>query len=320
MNTFNAYTHTLRQGIIAFTATILFAINPVHAAGKAQQSFNSPEEATDALVVAVTKGDKNDLLGVLGKQGEKLINSGDAVADKLGREKFIAKYQEAHKIVNQDDTKAMLYIGEDEWPFLIPIVKQESSWKFDAQEGEQEFLNRRIGKNELDTIQAVLAFADAQREYYLEDRDGDGVLEYATKFRSSKGKKDGLYWPTKEGEQESPLGPLVAGARTEGYTVKKGEKTPYHGYYYKILNGQGEGASGGAYSYMAKGQMIGGFALIAFPARYGVSGVKSFLINHEGVVYETDMGPNTSRIAEKMTRFNPDSNTQMVDSVSTEAP
>ena len=320
MNTFNAYTHTLRQGIIAFTATILFAINPVHAAGKAQQSFNSPEEAADALVVAVTKGDKNDLLGVLGKQGEKLINSGDAVADKLGREKFIAKYQEAHKIVNQDDTKAMLYIGEDEWPFLIPIVKQESSWKFDAQEGEQEFLNRRIGKNELDTIQAVLAFADAQREYYLEDRDGDGVLEYATKFRSSKGKKDGLYWPTKEGEQESPLGPLVAGARTEGYTVKKGEKTPYHGYYYKILNGQGEGASGGAYSYMAKGQMIGGFALIAFPARYGVSGVKSFLINHEGVVYETDMGPNTSRIAEKMTRFNPDSNTQMVDSVSTEAP
>jgi len=312
MNTLNAYNHTLRQVAIALTTIILFAINPAHAASKIQQSFNSPEEAAEALNAAVAQGNKNELLGVLGKAGEKLINSGDTVADKQGQEKFVAKYQEAHKIVNEDDTKAMLYIGEDEWPFLIPIVKQGSDWKFDAQEGEQEFLNRRIGKNELDAIQAVLAYADAQREYYLQDSNGDGILEYATKFLSSKGKKDGLYWPSKEGEPESPLGPLVAGARAEGYALK-GKKAPYFGYYYKILMAQGDNAPGGAYSYLAKNHMIGGFALIAYPARYGVSGVKSFLINHEGVVYEDDLGPNTSSIAGKMKRFNPSNNAQIVD-------
>jgi Protein of unknown function (DUF2950) len=318
MNTFNAYTRTLRQAAITFVAIILLAINPAQAATKvAQQSFNSPEEAVNALVAAATSGNRNDLLKIFGPQGEKLFFSGDEVADKHSLEVFVSEFNQSHKIVSQDDARATLYVGKDEWPLLIPMVRQGTLWKFDIKAGEQDLLDVRIGKNELAAIQVVLACADAQREYYLEDRNGDGILEYATKFLSTKGKKDGLYWPTKEGEQESPLGPLVVGAHAEGYSGKTGKKEAYHGYYYKMLKAQGKDAPGGAYDYMAKGHMIGGFALIAYPARYGVSGVKSFLINHKGVVYETDLGPNTSSIVGKMTRFNPDEHAQVVDTTAT---
>jgi len=315
MDTIYGYTGSVRRFAFAVMAMMTLVLGPALAsASAAQKSFSSPEEAVDVLLAAAASGNRGDLLKIFGPQGEKIIFSGDKVADQHRLEGFVAEYNQGHKIVNQDDARAMLYLGKDEWPLLIPIVKKGAAWQFDTKAGEQDLLTVRIGRNELATIQVVQAYVDAQREYYLSDPNGDGVLEYATRFHSTTGKKDGLYWPTKVGEQESPMGPLVAQAHSEGYAVKKGQKAPYHGYYYKILKAQGKDAPGGAYDYMAKGHMIGGFALVAYPARYGVSGVKSFIVNHDGVVYEMDLGPDTARIAGKMTRFNPDSNAEVVDS------
>jgi hypothetical protein len=203
--------------------------------------------------------------------------------------------------------KAVLSIGNDDWPCPIPVVKKGGLWRFDAEEGREEMLARRIGKNEWSTIQFCLAYVDVQREYTLKDRDGDGLLEYAQKFGSDKGKKNGLFWKVKEGEEQSPLGPLAVAAHKQGY-IKKGEKRqPFHGYYYRILTGQGNNAPGGAYGYMAKGNMIGGFALVAYPAKYATSGVMTFIVNHDGVVYQKDLGRKTERAAQTMKLFDPDS-------------
>ena len=195
-------------------------------------------------------------------------------------------------------------MGENSYPFPFPLVKDAAGWRFDARRGANEIVNRRIGANELATIQVCLAYVDAQREFVLKDRDSNGVLEYAQKLVSTPGKHDGLYWAAKEGESPSPLGPLGLKARHEGYGKDAGA---YHGYRYKILTGQGKGAPGGAYDYVVKGKMIGGFGLVAWPARWGASGVMTFVCNHEGVVYETNLGPDTGTIAAAMTRFNPDS-------------
>jgi len=204
-------------------------------------------------------------------------------------------------------------VGKDDFPFPIPIVKKGQLWFFDTQAGKEEILNRRIGRNELSTIQACLAYVDAQREYARRDREAGSLMEYAQRFASSPGKKDGLYWETKEGESPSPLGPLVAQAVKEGYKKKEDEKQakgqtliPYHGYYYKILKAQGNNAPGGAYDYVVKGKMIGGFAMVAYPAQYGVSGVMTFVVNHDGVVYEKDLGKETEKIASAMKKFDPD--------------
>jgi hypothetical protein len=314
MNTFNGYMRSMRRFAFAFMAMTAFVLGPaLSSANAAQKSFSSPEEAADALLAAASSGNRSELLKLFGPRGEKIIFSGDKVADKNMLEGFVAEFNQSHKIVSQDDASTMLYLGKDEWPFLIPIVKQGAVWKFDTKAGEQNLLDVRIGRNELSAIKAALAYVDAQREYYLADSNSDRLLEYATKFRSSPGKKDGLYWPAKAGEPESPLGPLFAKAQAEGYGANKGKPAPFHGYYYKILKAQGKDAPGGAFDYMAKGHMIGGFALIAYPARYGVSGVKSFIVNHDGVVYEMDLGRDTVRIASKMTRFNPDSNAVAVD-------
>ena len=188
------------------------------------------------------------------------------------------------------------------------MVKQGESWRFDTRQGAQEIIDRRIGKNELSAIQVSLAYVDAQREYAARDQDGDGLLEYAQKFVSEPGKKDGLYWESREGEEPSPLGPFAAQARKEGYTRKKAgnQPSPYHGYFYKILKAQGKNAPGGAYSYVVRGKMIGGFALVAYPASYGSSGIMTFIVNHDGVVYEKDLGKNTEASAQAMTSFDPD--------------
>ncbi len=187
-------------------------------------------------------------------------------------------------------------------------MKKGDQWFFDTAAGKEEILNRRIGENELSTVQTLLAIVDAQREYAINDRDNDGILEYAEKFRSDPGKKNGLYWESKEGEEASPLGPLAAQARKEGYTRKKAgdQPSPYHGYFYKILKEQGKNAPGGAYSYVVKGKMIGGFALVAYPATYGVSGIMTFIVNHDGTVYEKDLGKKTEAVAQAMTSFDPD--------------
>lgn len=201
----------------------------------------------------------------------------------------------------------VLSIGKDAWPFPVPLVKDAAGWRFDAKAGRDEILNRRIGRNELSVIQVLQAYVDAQREYYLRNPQNDRLLQYAQRIASTPGKRDGLYFPTKAGEKASPLGPLVVSARAAGYKKGEGGKpVAYHGYHYRILRGQGPDAKGGAYDYVANGRMIGGFGLIAWPASYENSGVMTFIVSHDGVVYEKDLGPDTAAAVQKITRFNPD--------------
>jgi len=289
-------------------ALALIVVAPmILAATAGQKSFASPEAGIVALVEAVKLDDQPMLLTVLGPHGGKLISSGDAVADQHSREAFLKAYGDANKLVLDGDTKATLVIGKDEWPMPIPLVKAKDGWRFDTQQGEKEILARRIGRNELAAIKVCLAIADAEHDYAVRDLDGDRVLEYAPKFVSMPGKRDGLYWPTQADEPLSPLGPLLVAATSEGYTRSASRPlAPYHGYFYRILTRQGKDAPGGAYDYFVNGQMIGGFAAIAYPARYGASGIVSFLVNHDGVVYEKDLGKNTAAIAAKMTTFNTD--------------
>jgi hypothetical protein len=271
-----------------------------------QQTFASPEEAVKALVEALKSGDAKAVEAIFGPGSRDLLSSGDPVADKAARERFLSRYGEKNRL-EVTETKATLNIGNDDWPFAVPLVKKEGLWYFDTKQGKEEILARRIGQNELSAIQFCLAYVDAQREYALKDRDGDGLLEYAQKFGSDKGKRNGLYWKVKEGEEQSPLGPIAAAAQNQGYS-KKGEKPqPFYGYYYRILTGQGKNAPGGAYDYMAKGNMIGGFALVAYPAKYGSSGVMTFIVNHDGVVYQKDLGRNAEKTAQAMKLFDPDS-------------
>jgi hypothetical protein len=278
------------------------------AADAKQKGFKSPEEAIKTLVDTVKANDMKELLAIFGPSGKELVSSGDKVADETGRERFIKAYEEMNKLVNENDTKVILHVGNGDWPFPIPVVKKGEYWLFDTMAGREEILNRRIGRNELNAIQVCLAYVDAQREYVLKDRDKDKLLEYAQKFISREGEKNGLYWEAKEGEPQSPLGPLIAKAAGEGYTGKKpvGKRNPYHGYYYKILKAQGKNAPGGEYDYMVKGKMIGGFALVAYPAEYGNSGIMTFIVNHDGVVYQKDLGKDTEKMAAALKKFDPD--------------
>jgi hypothetical protein len=271
-----------------------------------QQIFPSPEAGVQALIDAAKSNDTKSLLEILGPEAQAFINTGDPVSDQASRARFVQAYEEAHTLVQSGDTKVILQLGTDEWPFPIPLVKDNTSWRFDPKEGKEEILNRIIGRNELDVIQVCLAYVDAQREYYLRNPQRDVLLHYAQKFRSTPGTRDGLYWATKADEPPSPLGSLVARARGEGYKGTAGKPVPYHGYYYKILTGQGPNAPDGAYDYVVRGKMIGGFAMVAYPARYGSSGIMTFLVNHDGVVYEKDLGPNTTALAQSMTKFDPD--------------
>ena len=226
--------------------------------------------------------------------------------DRAVRERFLKAYEAKNALIPDGDAKAVLQIGTEEWPFPIPIVKKGEKWFFDTKKGKEELINRRIGRNELDTIQTCLAYVDAQREYAGKDRDGDGLFEYAQKFVSTPGKKDGLYWEAKPGEEESPFGDLFARATREGYKKTSNKPIPYHGYFFKILKAQGKNAPGGAYDYLVNGRMIGGFAMVAYPAQYGVSGVMTFVVNHDGIVYEKNLGKNTAKIAQAMKLFDPD--------------
>ncbi len=285
------------------------------AASLTQRTFASPEEAVTALVEAVKAEERKALAAILGPEGRPLIWSGDTVADKQGRERFVRAYEQSNTLERPTDTKAVLVIGQDRWPLPIPVVKEGDAWRFDTAAGKEEILNRRIGRNELSAMQVCLAYVDAQREYARVAREGDGLLKYAMKFRSDEGKKDGLYWPSKEGEVLSPLGVLVANARAEGYSRKRsdGKPAPYHGYLYRILTAQGPDAPGGVYDYVVNGKMIGGFALVAYPARYGVSGVMTFVVNHQGVVHQKDLGKDTEHIARAMQAYNPDNTWKKVE-------
>ena len=301
------YLRTALRGLIC--ALVLLATAPlVMAAGVSQKSFASPEEAVSALVDAMKAGDESALRAILGPHSGKLIDSGDPVQDQQNRDRFLGAYGVVNKIELQGNAKAVLVVGKDEWPMPIPLVKSGDSWHFDAQQGKQEILNRRIGRNELAAVQVCLAVVDAEHDYVAQNLHSAGIPQYAAKLVSTPGKRDGLYWETTVDEQQSPLGPLLATAASEGYKrMPSGTLTPYHGYYYKILTKQGKDAPGGAYDYLVKGKMLGGFGLIAYPARYRASGIMSFIVNQNGVVYEKDLGRNTASIAAKMTTFNPDS-------------
>ncbi len=274
-----------------------------------QQTFQTPEAAAEALVAAAKAADARALLRVLGPDGEDIISSGDPVADANNRKLLVEAYDLKHGIEKDGDDKAMLTLGDDDWPFPIPLVRVNDAWRFDTEAGRDEVLFRRIGRNELTVIQAMLAYVDAQQEYA--EKNFGGSNAYAQRIVSRPGKKDGLYWPDAQGEPESPLGEFAARAALDGYRPGQ-QRIPFHGYYYKVLTRQGPAAEGGTLDYVVKGQMIGGFALIAYPAEYDNSGIMSFMINQDGVVYEKDLGTDTARIASRITAFNPDEGWQKV--------
>jgi hypothetical protein len=299
-----------KRGLLALTVflAVVFTAGGVYAKPRYhQKNYSTPEEAVKAMVEAVKAGNTKLMLKIFGPGSKSLILSGDPVEDKAGRTRFVKHYEEKNRL-EEASGKAVLHLGNDDWPFPIPIVKTEKGWKFDTRAGRQEILARRIGRNELNAIQVCLASVDAQKEYaQRKGREGKGLLEYAQEFVSTPGKQDGLYWEAQEGQEQSPMGPLFAAAREGGYGREAlGEPTPYHGYFYRILKAQGQDAPGGARDYVVEGKMIGGFGLIAYPAKYGSSGIMTFIVNQNGVVYQKDLGRNTKDAARTVTVFDPD--------------
>jgi hypothetical protein len=284
------------------------------AAGIKQKSFSSPQEAVNSLEAAIRAEDLKELSIILGPGSKELIFSGDEAADRVGREKFLKAYDQKNSLVATSSGKTVLHIGDDDWSMPVPVVKKGTKWVFDVRAGKQEILNRRIGRNELHIMDFLQVYVDAQHEYATKDCKGDGSVEFAQKMISTEGNHDGLYWETKEGEEMSPLGPLVALATKEGYANK--DLQPFHGYYFKILQGQGKHAKGGAYKYVVKGKMLLGFALLAYPAQHGNSGIMSFIVNQEGLIYEKNLGKNSKLVAEKMKLFDPDKTWKKVEETS----
>ncbi len=269
----------------------------------AQQRFKTPDEAADALAAAARAGDRKAVMAVLGPDAADIVSSGDAVADENTRKEFVAAYDAKHSVA-ADGNNRTLMLGPDGYPFPIPLVQKDGSWQFDTKAGREEILARRIGRNELAAVQVCLAYYDAQNEYADLTPRIDGMAVYAQRIVSRPGKKDGLYWPSVQGGPDSPIGGAVAAATQRGYRVGSG--TAFHGYNYKVLIRQGSNAAGGALDYVVGGKMVGGFALVAYPAEYGNSGLTTFIINHKGDVFEKDLGANTRRIASRMKSFNPD--------------
>lgn len=291
--------HPAPAPTVAAMMTLALSVSVTHA----QQAYSSPEDAAAALAASVKTGTTRAILRVLGSRAGDIVESGDDVADAEIRQRFLAAYDAQHSIRAEGNKKAALILGADDFRFPIPLANNKHGWEFDAAAGRIEILYRRIGRNELDTIQTCLAFVDAQNEYAEKDRTGDGVGIYAQRVVSSPGKKDGLFW--RDDRDPSPLGDLAAQASAEGY--RAGEPAaPYHGYYYRILKGQGPDAPGGASYYVVRGKMIGGFALIAYPAEYGNSGVMTFMVNHAGTVYQKDLGKRTEIFAKHINLFDPD--------------
>ncbi|MDA8430955.1 MAG: DUF2950 domain-containing protein [Geobacteraceae bacterium] len=291
-------------GISALLLTVILAAD-CQAAGLRQKRFATPEQAALALVEAAKSDDLKGMLAILGPGSRELIYSGDGVADNAGRDRFVAAYEQKHTLAVKNSTTRLLQIGADDWPLPIPIVKRKNGWGFDAGKGKQEILKRRVGRNELRVIEVLDAYVDAQQEYASKDCRGGGKVEFAQCIISSPGTHDGLYWEDRKSEQQSPLGPLMARAAREGYDTKNGNRSPFYGYYFKVLTGQGPSAVGGSYQYVVKGRMILGFAMIAYPAEYGNSGVMTFMVNQAGVIYEKNLGKGTLRLAERTTLFNP---------------
>jgi len=297
-------------GIVAalLMGTLVTVCGDALAQEKKQAVFDSAQSAAKALVDAVRSGNRAKLVEIVGPTSRSWLITSDEPADRAEGQVFLAAYDRKSSVVMDGENKAVLTVGEDDWPFPAPIVRRSGKWAFDAAAGREEILNRRVGRNELDTIQTLLAIVDAQREYAAADTDGNGLKDYAARFNSTPGKKDGLYWQGAEGQPQSPLGAVVAKAVREGYgpQVKSGKVEPYHGYLFRMITAQGPNAAGGAYDYFVDGRLFGGFAVVAYPAEYGTTGVKTFIVNHDGVVYEKDLGAKTAEVAERIKRFDPD--------------
>ncbi len=297
--------------IAAFLVTVASFVswsNPLMAE-VSQKLFATPEDALKGLVEAVKIHDKAALEQIFGPNAKDLRSSDDVQA-AAEFEEFAKHVAEKTNIVKENDSRAIIYIGNENWPFPIPLVKKNDQWFFDTVAGQEEILNRRIGENELTAILVCRMYVQAQREYVLKDWDNDGIIAYAQKLRSDPGKKNGLFWRHAPGEPASPLGELVARARMEGYKKEKSlfkeQPVPFHGYYFKILTQQGKNAPGGKYNYIVNGNMVGGFALVAFPSNWGKSGVMTFIVNQQGKVYQKNLGADTAKIAQQMPSFDPD--------------
>lgn len=307
----------LSTGILALTLFLPLAACNRSSGNKPTESsrktYASPEDAGSALVAAVNSGDEDTIQSIFGPETKQVIYSGDAVEDKNAATKFNARYAEMHRWRRLEDGSESLVIGADNYPFPIPLRKNaDGKWFFDTGAGKEEVLSRRVGRNELDAIDIAGGIADAQAEYFAQPHDGQPAKEYATKFLSDPGKQNGLYWKASEGQPESPLGPLVAFASAEGYKANPAGHTTFHGYLFKMLDGQTDKAPGGAMSYLANGKMTNGFAFVAYPAEYGNSGVMTFIMNQDGVLLEKDLGANTVQTASTMTAFDPDSNWKII--------
>jgi hypothetical protein len=292
-------------GALAVAALTMLAGCDLFGGGQAR--YESQDQAGEALLAAVSSGDTSAMLRVLGEDAQPLVDSGDAIEDANTRNAFVALYADAHRWESAAADVSTLIVGPEDWPFPFPLVNEDGGWRFDTPNGIEEILDRRIGENELAAIQASLAYVDAQREYYWWNPEGAPLLHYAHSLISAEGRKDGLFWEPVEGEPPSPLGSLFASARAEGYLVDSPVRpVPYYGYHFRVLTAQGEHAAGGAYDYVVDDRMIGGFALLAYPAERGSSGVMSFIVNHDGVVFSKDLGEDTPKLAAEMTLFDPD--------------
>ncbi len=293
--------------LLVFAGFIIAWTMPAMAAS--QKLFPTPEDALKGLVEAVKTHDKAALDQIFGPSSKELL-SGDAVQDAAESEEFAKHVAEKTSLVKESDAKVIIHIGNENWPFPIPLVKANGQWMFDTEAGKEEILNRRIGEDELTAITVCHTYVKAQREYVLKDWDGDGILAYAQKLRSDPGKKNGLFWRHAPGEPTSPLGELVTQARLAGYKKEKSlfkeQPVPFHGYYFKILARQGKNAPGGKYDYIINGNMVGGFALVASPSNWGKSGVMTFIVNQQGKVYQKNLGPDTLKKVQDMDTYDPD--------------
>ena len=307
---------TLRRSLAMFAVGLLFLLSvPSSFAQQGnEKTFASPGDAVLALYNAVKSNDGQALSAILGSNSGPILHTGDEVADKKMGTDFIRRYDQMHRVVMEPDQTVTLYVGADNWPMPIPIVKNSNgAWYFDTESGKQEILYRRIGRNENDAIEVLYTLVEAQRDYASATHDGDKTKHYAMKFVSTEGKQNGLYWKTSDNESPSPIGPLLVAATGEGYAMKQGQQEPFHGYYYRILSKQGAAAKGGARDYMVNGQLTRGFAFVAYPAEYRNSGVMTFIVNQDGVVYEKDLGQDTGKLAAAMSEFDPDSSWRPAD-------
>jgi hypothetical protein len=287
---------------LAAVAVLLMVCFPARsiAQQRGQKTFSSPEEASHALLTAMQSNDERTLLEIFGPDGKRIVSSGDETEDADGRANFVRKYQQCHRLVREPDGTTTLYIGAENWPTPIPLLNKGNVWYFDTEAGENEILFRRIGRNEMSAIRVCQQLAAAQKEYFAAHN------EYAQKIFSDEGQHDGLYWKVAGGEPESPIGPLVAAAFSEAATQSQnGSPAPYRGYYYRILTRQGKNASGGAKSYIVNGKMTEGFAFVAYPAEYRSSGVMTFIVGQDGVVYQKDLGKKTEALAKAVKEYDP---------------